>query len=209
MCSVAKEGIQYGAGFGAAALLAGYLAGPWWGAPFAVLALFLMYFFRDPERAIPTDPGLVVSPADGKVVNIRQVEHGGRACHRISIFLSPMDVHINRSPVSGVIRDVIYCPGRFHVAWKEEASIENERNTITVETSGGEVVCKQIAGVLARRVVCWKKSGDPVARGERIGLMKFSSRMDVYLDLSWDLAAAAGDRVVGGVTPLARMPGKG
>ena len=202
-----REGFQYGAGFAAAAVLTGLLTQPAWAAPMVILGLFTMYFFRDPERVVPAGPGLVVSPADGKVVDVRQVEQDGHQRNRVSIFLSVMDVHVNRSPVAWMIREVRYSPGRFHAAWKQEASIENERNVITVETESGDVVFKQIAGVLARRVVCWKKSGEHVERGERIGLMKFSSRMDVFLDPAWDLAVRAGERVRGGVSVLARLKG--
>ena len=200
-----REGYQYGAAFGATALLLGLALAPWTAMPVLAVGLFLMYFFRDPERQIPTGPGLMVSPADGRVVEVRQADGDGRPCQRVSIFLSPLNVHVNRSPVAGQIREVCYAPGRFFAAWKEEASIENERNTITVDTEGGPVIFKQIAGVLARRVVCWKKSGESVARGERIGLMKFSSRMDVIMDPAWELAVKAGDHVVGGVSILARL----
>ena len=202
MAVMLPEGYRYGAGFGVAAISVGLLTQPVWAIPPAALGLFLMFFFRDPERVIPEGPGLAVSPADGKVVDIRPAD-GER--NRISIFLSPMDVHVNRSPVAGEVRSVEYSPGRFHAAWKEEASIENERNTITVATGAGEVSFKQIAGVLARRVVCWKRAGDQVARGERIGFMKFSSRMDVFFDPSWKIEVKAGDRVEGGVTIIARF----
>lgn len=195
------EGYRYGAGFGVAAISVGLLTQPVWAIPPAALAVFLMFFFRDPDRVVPTEPGLAVSPADGKVVDVRTIDDGR---NRISIFLSPMDVHVNRSPVAGEVRSVDYEPGRYHMAWKEEASVENERNTIVVMTSAGEVVFKQIAGVLARRVVCWKNSGDVVARGERIGFMKFSSRMDVLFAPSWKIEVKAGDRVQGGVTIIAR-----
>jgi phosphatidylserine decarboxylase len=200
MSLMLPEGYRYGAGFGVAAISVGLLTQPAWAIPPAALGLFLMFFFRDPERVITSGPGLAVSPADGRVVEVRAVD-GER--NRISIFLSPMDVHINRSPVAGEVRTVEYSPGRFHAAWKEEASIENERNTITVATEAGEVSFKQIAGVLARRVVCWKHPGDAVARGERIGFMKFSSRMDVFFDSSWKIEVKAGDRVTGGVTIIA------
>jgi len=200
-----REGYQYGAAFGAAALLLGLALEPWTAIPLLAAGLFLMFFFRDPERQVPTAPGLMVSPADGRVVEVRETEREGRPCQRVSIFLSPLNVHVNRSPVAGQIREVQYAPGRFYAAWKEQASIENERNTITMDTEGGPVICKQIAGVLARRVVCWKKSGENVLRGERIGLMKFSSRMDVIMDPAWELTVKAGDRVVGGVSILARL----
>ncbi len=198
------EGIRYGVAFSAAAVLAGLLLGWWFALPLAALALFLMYFFRDPERQGPTGAALAVSPADGRVVDIRNTELQGQAVRRISIFLSPMDVHVNRSPVAGVVRRVEYCPGRFHVASRPEASSENECNTVTVEGPDGTVVFKQIAGILARRIVFWKKEGDTVDRGERIGLMKFSSRMDVFLDNTWQIVVQAGARVSAGVTVLAR-----
>ncbi len=204
-----REGYQYGAAFGAAALTLGLALEPWTAIPLLAAGLFLMFFFRDPERNVPADPGLMVSPADGRVVDVRDVDHEGRACRRVSIFLSPLNVHVNRSPIAGQIREVRYAPGRFYAAWKEEASIENERNTITVDSEGGPVVFKQIAGVLARRVVCWKKTGESVERGERIGLMRFSSRMDVMMDPAWELAVKAGDRVVGGVSILARLRKEG
>src|SRR5438045_5002985 len=122
-----REGFQYGGGFGAAAILVGALTRPWWAVPLVAVALFMMYFFRDPQRTVPAEGGVAVSPADGKVMEVRPVDAGR---NRISIFLSPLDVHVNRSPVAGTIRTVEYSPGRYHVAWKEEASIENERNTI-------------------------------------------------------------------------------
>jgi len=200
MAVMLPEGYRYGAGFGVAAISVGLLTQPAWAIPPAALGLFLMFFFRDPEREVTSGPGLAVSPADGKVVEVRAA--GGER-NRISIFLSPMDVHVNRSPVGGEVRAVEYAPGRFHAAWKEEASIENERNTITVATETGEVSFQQIAGVLARRVVCWKRAGDQVERGERIGFMKFSSRMDVFFDHSWKIEVKAGDRVTGGVTIIA------
>jgi phosphatidylserine decarboxylase len=202
-----REGFQYGAGFGAAAILVGALIGPIWATPLVIVGLFMMSFFRDPSRTVPQDPGIAVSPADGKVMDVRAIDGGGDGGgrNRISIFLSPLNVHVNRSPVAGTVTHVEYSPGRFHAAWKEEASIENERNTITVATGAGDVVFKQIAGALARRVVCWKHDGEQVQRGERIGLMKFSSRMDVFLDASWKIEVSAGERVEGGVTVIARQ----
>jgi len=198
---VLREGYQYGAGFGAAALLIGFLLNPWWALPLVAVGLFVMFFFRDPARDVPADPGIAVSPADGKVMEVKPVDGGRR---RISIFLSPLNVHVNRSPVAGRVTHVEYSPGRFHAAWKEEASVENERNTITVATESGDVVFKQIAGALARRVVCWKHDGETVNRGEKIGLMKFSSRMDVFFDHTWDIKVGAGEVVQGGVTIIAR-----
>lgn len=197
-----REGYQYGVGFGAAAVLVGALIGPWWSTPFVVVGVFMLFFFRDPARTVPVEAGIAVSPADGKVMNVRPVDAERT---RISIFLSPLDVHVNRSPVAGTVKHVEYAAGRFHAAWKEEAGIENERNTITVDTGGGEVVFKQIAGALARRVVCWKHEGEQVGLGEKVGLMKFSSRMDIFLDASWKIEVQAGQRVEGGVTVIARQ----
>jgi phosphatidylserine decarboxylase len=197
-----REGFQYGAGFGVAAIVVGALLGPLWAIPLVVVGVFMVCFFRDPSRTVPQDPGIAVSPADGKVMEVRTMDENR---NRISIFLSPLNVHVNRSPVAGRVTRVEYSPGRFHAAWKEEASIENERNTITVATESGDVVFKQIAGALARRVVCWKHDGEQVERGERIGLMKFSSRMDVFLDASWTIQVSAGQQVEGGVTIIARQ----
>ncbi len=202
------EGFRYGVTLGGAAALVGWLASPWFAAPLVAAALFTLYFFRDPEREVPAGPGLVVSPADGRVVDVRPVEHEGRPSTRVSIFLSPLDVHVNRSPCEGRIREVHYSPGRFHAAWRQEASVENERNTVSLETPGGEVIFKQIAGVLARRVVFWKKPGETVARGERVGLMKFGSRVDVLLGPDWELAVEPGQRVRGGTSILARRQQK-
>lgn len=200
-----QDGIRYGAGLGIAAVLVAWLTGGWFALPLVALALFVMYFFRDPERQVPADPTPVaVSPADGRVVDIRDVEHEGRPFRRISIFLNVFDVHVNRSPVGGVIRAVQYSPGRFLIASRPEASTENERNTVTVEGPEGTVVFKQIAGILARRIVFWKRPGDEVSRGERVGLIKFGSRVDVFLEPGWELAVAVGDRVHGGSTVLAR-----
>jgi len=173
--------------------------------PFIALALFMLCFFRDPERVVPGGPEpVVVSPADGRVIEIREVEHQGVPSRRVSIFLSLLDVHVNRAPIGGTVSDVQYHPGRFLVAWRPEASTENERNTITISGPEGTVVFKQIAGILARRVVCWKKKGDTVERGERVGLMKFGSRIDIFLDSCWEILVAPGGRVLGGSTILAR-----
>ena len=199
-----KEGIRYGAALGAAAALVGWLAGWWYALPPAVLALFMMYFFRDPERRVPAGGALAVSPADGRVVAIRDTEHEGSPCRRMSIFLSPLDVHINRAPIGGLIRNLQYTRGRFHVASRPEASTENESNTVTLEGPEGVVVFKQIAGILARRIVFWKAKGDVVERGERVGLMKFGSRIDLFLDDTWEILVQVGARVNGGSTILAR-----
>lgn len=174
--------------------------------PCLLLAAFMAFFFRDPERKCAVDNRIVVSPADGRVVSASPVDEiASDSPTQISIFLSPMDVHINRSPIAGEIVDVVYKPGAFHVASREIASVENEQNVVTVRGERLTIVFRQIAGVLARRIVLKKKKGDRVALGERIGLMKFSSRMDVILPAEIDVLVRKGDRVVGGISVLGRL----
>ena len=200
-----SDGIRYGAALSLAAVLMGWVAGVWFALPLVAAALFLLYFFRDPERQVSNDPGPVaVSPADGRVVAIRTVEHEGRLVHCVSVFLSPFDVHVNRAPIAGFIRDLQYSPGRFLMAARPEASLQNESNTVTVEGPEGVIVFKQIAGLVARRIVFWKKKGDPVTRGERVGLIKLGSRVDVLLDSSWEILVPMGARVRAGSSILAR-----
>ncbi len=195
------DGIYYALAFAAGGAAVAYAAGPAFGAPLLVLALFCLYFFRDPDRAIPDGP-VAVAPADGKVVAIAP-EPPERT--RISIFLNIFDVHVNRSPVAGRIAQVDYRPGRFLVASREKASAENEQNAITVELGDGSVVLfKQIAGLIARRIVCSKKAGDPVRKGERVGMIKFGSRVDVLLGPEWAIAVKPGQRVSAGASVLAR-----
>jgi len=178
-----------------------------WAMGFAALGAFLAYFFRDPERVVPVDDGLVVSPADGKVMIAGPAD--GRFCppgewKQITIFLSPMDVHINRTPVDGVVTRVEYKPGTFLPAYKDEASA-NELNEIWLDHHGETVVVRQIVGILARRIVCRVVEGQALARGERIGLMKFGSRMDVFLPAHAEIAVAVGQMAVAGETVLARL----
>jgi phosphatidylserine decarboxylase len=175
--------------------------------PFGLLAGFFAYFFRDPDRFVPQEPGLVVSPADGKVMIAGPSD--GRWSppgnwKQVTIFLSPMDVHMNRSPVAGRITRVEYREGSFLPAYKESAN-DNELNEIWIESDGRTIVFRQVVGILARRIVCRVGEGDVVARGERIGLMKFGSRMDVFLPVEAELLVAVGERVVGGETVLARL----
>ncbi|MCZ2146674.1 MAG: phosphatidylserine decarboxylase [Bryobacterales bacterium] len=193
------DGIYYALGLTAGGLLVSYLSRPVYGLPLFILALFCLYFFRDPERVAPAGP-YAVSPADGKVVAVKQ-ENGGT---RISIFLNVFDVHVNRSPIAGLVTGVEYHKGKFLVASKEQASAENEMNTITVEGAGSKVIFKQIAGLIARRIVCWKKTGDNVGLGERIGLIKFGSRVDIWLGPEWTIAVRPGERVQGGSSILAK-----
>ena len=168
------------------------------GASFLILALLVLNFFRDPDRRIPTEPGAMVSPADGRVVQIADDEFAGRPVRRVSIFMSPLDVHVNRSPIPGTVRDITYRRGAFHVASLERASVENEQNIFTVEGEDGTVVVKQIAGLLARRIVFWKRQGDQLARGERVGLIKFGSRVDVLVDPGVEIRVKVGDHIRAG-----------
>jgi phosphatidylserine decarboxylase len=170
------------------------------------LSLFCFSFFRDPERVVPSDPGAIVSPADGRVVVITDESHAGRAGKRISIFLAVWNVHVNRTPAAGTITTLEYRPGKFFAAMKAEASTQNEQNIFTLATDGGEIVFKQIAGLIARRVVSWKKAGDVVQRGERIGLVRFGSRADVWLPAQARIAVKLGDHVAGGSSVLAFLP---
>ncbi len=167
---------------------------------FAVLAGFMAFFFRDPFRHVPSDEGLIVSAADGRVTRISENDVG----KTVSVFLSPLDVHINRSPVSGTITKIDYVQGKKGPATRDEASFTNERNSITIRNDELTVVCTQIAGILARRIVCWPKVGDHLQIGERIGLIKFGSRTDLLLPLNAEIAVRVGDRVVGGETIIAR-----
>jgi phosphatidylserine decarboxylase len=176
------------------------------GVVFALLSGFMAYFFRDPKRHPPTDPNVVVAPADGRVTRVRPVEEGVESSATIvSIFLSPLDVHINRAPISGEITNVSYTSGKFLMATDENSSLVNEQNTLTIKGENITIVCKQIAGILARRIVCWKRAGDRVALGERFGLIKFSSRTDILLPASVEVLVAEGDRVQGGTTIIGRI----
>jgi phosphatidylserine decarboxylase len=182
------------------------LALHWWitAAALIALALFCFSFFRDPDRVIPPDPYAVVSPADGRVVVVTEEENAGRAGTRISIFLAIWNVHVNRTPLSGTITQVKYLPGKFLAAWNPRASSQNEQNIFTLATPGGDIEFKQIAGLIARRVVSWKKRGESVLRGERIGLVRFGSRVDIWLPQDAQISVKVGDTVHGGSSVLAR-----
>lgn len=170
------------------------------------LAAFTFYFFRNPQRRIPPEPGMIVSPGDGRVVVVTEEEHAGRPGQRISIFLAVWNVHVNRSPAAGTISKLEYRPGKFMAAWDQRASLENEQNIFVLTTEAGELVFKQIAGWIARRVVSWKKAGDSVARGELIGLVRFGSRVDVWLPTEAEILVKVGQNVKGGSSVLARWP---
>jgi len=167
------------------------------------LALFVFSFFRDPQRAVTADAGAVVSPADGRIVVVTDEENHGKPGKRISIFLAIWNVHVNRAPASGSITRLDYRAGKFFAAMRQRASLENEQNVIHLRTDVGEMVFKQIAGWIARRVVCWKKAGDTVARGERIGLIRFGSRVDVWLPREAEIQVTPGENVKGGSSVLA------
>jgi phosphatidylserine decarboxylase len=173
-----------------------------------LLALFVFSFFRDPERLVPADTGAVVSPGDGRVVVVTEEEHAGRPGKRVSIFLAVWNVHVNRSPAAGTITKMEYRPGKFLAAMRERASVENEQNVFTLSTDAGEIVFKQIAGLIARRVVSWKKTGDKVVRGERIGLVRFGSRVDLWVPKEAEILVKLGDNVKGGSSVLAQWPAK-
>jgi len=203
-----RDGIYYAVGLTAGGGLAAYLIHPACGIPFYLLAAFCLYFFRDPDRVVPSGP-VAVSPADGKIVAIK-ADAPGRT--RISIFLNIFDVHVNRAPIAGLITEVDYRPGQFLVASREEASVQNEQNSVTVDGGGTRVVFKQIAGLIARRIVFHKKAGDSVTAGERVGLIKFGSRVDVFLGPEWEIQVRESQRVRAGSSVLAMRrptaPGK-
>ena len=201
-----RDGYFYALGMivGAAVL---WLLSPFLAVIPLILAAFFLWFFRDPERATPADPNLVISPADGKVTAIARFEVNGESRTRISIFLNVFNVHVNRSPIAGLIKDVQYQKGKFGNAMGAGSSDVNEQNIVTVEGDGHRVVFKQIAGLLARRIVFTKNVGDQVQRGERIGLIKFASRVDVILEPAAQVKVKLGDNVVGAKTVIAVFEG--
>jgi phosphatidylserine decarboxylase len=204
-----KEGYLFAAGPFVLGGIALFLRWNWTSGLLFFLAAFVLYFFRDPDRVIPSEPGAVVSPADGRVVVVTDEALDGLPGKRISIFLAVWDVHVNRSPLDGRITKLEYRPGRFYAAMRPRASAENEQNIIHLSTAGGEIVFKQIAGWIARRVVCWKSVGDTLARGERIGIVRFGSRVDLWLPADAEILVRPGLHVAGGASVLARWPAKG
>src|SRR5882762_3894422 len=201
-----RDGYFYGAGSLLAALLLAWLTAWPYAIPVLMLGAFCLWFFRDPARQIPQTPGAIVSPADGKVTDVSFVPAGGFSLTRISIFLNVFDVHVNRSPIAGVIREVRYQRGKFLNAMGANSAEENEQNIVTVEGEGHSVVFKQIAGLIARRIIFTPKVGERVARGQRVGLIKFGSRVDVLLDRNANLQVKVGDQVMGGASVLAMLP---
>jgi phosphatidylserine decarboxylase len=199
-----KEGYKFGVPPLVAGVVALALGWKWAAGILIFLGLFVFYFFRDPERAIPTEPGTVVSPADGHVVEIVDEPFDGKPGHRVSIFLSIWDVHVQRAPMQGRVAKVDYHPGRFYAAWKSSASRENEQNVIYIDTPQGGIVFKQIAGAVARRVLCWKREGETVALGERVGMIRFGSRVDIWLPAPAEIVARRGQMLKGGESVLGK-----
>ena len=206
MLPIDRAGWPFVAGALVLAAIAYVAGGRAWAVLPLVVAAFMLFFFRDPDRVTPADADLVVSPADGKVMLAgAQADPGGPpgTWQQITIFLSPTDVHVNRAPVGGTVTSVTYQPGRFLPAYRRESGAVNERTEIWVDHGGTPIVFRQVVGVLARRIVCRVQAGDKIERGQRIGVMKFGSRMDVFLPPSATLRVKAGDRVVAGETLLA------
>jgi phosphatidylserine decarboxylase len=204
-----RDGYFYALPLIAAGLLLGWLTNPVWAIIPFLLAFFFLWFFRDPERTISQEAGAVVSPGDGKVTDVSPVTTGNETQTRISIFLSVFDVHVNRSPVTGIIRDVRYQRGQFLNAMNEVSAEQNEQNIVTLEADGQKIIFKQIAGLLARRIVFYPKAGDRLERGQRVGLIKFGSRVDLLVDASARVTVKVGDRVKGGASVLAYVQPQG
>lgn len=182
------------------------LFGYWFVAiPFLIVAAFMAFFFRDPRRTIPSDRGIVVAPADGRVTRVRITSRDGENETLVSIFLSPLDVHVNRAPIAGTIEKIDYKSGKFLMATNERARDENEQNTLTIAGAEITVKCSQIAGILARRIICWKRQGDRVECGERFGMIKFGSRTDVILPGTVEILVKEGTHVRGGVTVIGKI----
>jgi phosphatidylserine decarboxylase len=200
-----RDGIFYALGMLLVAAVLWWLTVPVFALFPILLAMFFLWFFRDPDRQIPADPGLLVSPADGKVTEIAPTQMDGKPCTRISIFLNVFDVHVNRSPIEGVIKEVVYQRGKFGNAMDAASAEANEQNIVSLEGEGVTVMFKQIAGLIARRIVFNFKAADKLARGQRVGMIKFGSRTDVVFPLPHDLCVRVGDRVKGGSSVLARM----
>ncbi|MGC2656547.1 MAG: phosphatidylserine decarboxylase [Bryobacteraceae bacterium] len=199
---IVPDGIYYACGLTLVGIVMSYYLSGWAGTPCYLLALFCLYFFRDPDRVPPSGDGML-APADGKVVAIKQIE--GQT--RVSIFLNIFNVHVNRTPIAGRVSNIVYQPGKFLNAGHEAASTENEQNTLTIDATVGSeltrIVCRQIAGLIARRIVCYKKPGDTVATAERIGYIKFGSRVDIIFGAEWKTAVRVGQHVKAGKSVIA------
>jgi phosphatidylserine decarboxylase len=205
---LAREGWPFIAGTVVAAVLVSALAGFAWSIPLWIVALFVIQFFRDPPRAVPTQANAVLSPADGRIVKVEKVAdpYTGRESLLISVFMNVFNVHSNRAPVDGTVERVAYSPGKFVNADLDKASTENERNALVIQLAGGErIAVVQVAGLIARRILCYVKAGDALKRGQRYGFIRFGSRVDVYLPLSARPRVAVGDKVAATSTILAEL----
>lgn len=201
-----REGLKFGVPPLVLGILTGWAEWTWPAVFFLLLAGFIFFFFRDPERKLPASPSAVVSPADGRVLEVGEETLEGRPGSRISIFLSVFNVHVNRSPVAGRIESAEYRPGKFFAAMKARASAENERNVIRLDSGRGPVVVEQIAGWVARRVLLWKPVGARLARGERLGMIRFGSRVELWLPREARVTVKPGDNVRGGADVVAEWP---
>lgn len=207
---IAREGWPFIAGFAAVSAMVSFVwpAGVW-GIPFWIVTVWCVWFFRDPERLIPVEPGVIVAPADGRVVAITEVAEaplGVGPARKFSIFMNVFSVHVNRVPLAGRVRAVAYHPGRFFNAALDKASLENERMEVFMEGDDGTKVCfVQVAGLIARRIVCRLREGDRMDRGGRFGLIRFGSRVDVYVPLDARILPSLGDRTRAGETVIARV----
>jgi phosphatidylserine decarboxylase len=202
-----RDGYIYGFSLLAVALVLAWVTGNWaWGVLPVALAAFFLWFFRDPHRNIPASPGLIVSPGDGLVTETAQMSTPDGRRQRISIFLNVFNVHVNRSPIAGVLTAVRYQKGKYLNAMNPESADRNEQNVATVRGDGYEVTFKQIAGLLARRIVFWPREGERLERGQRVGLIKFGSRVDVIVPAEAELQVKVGQKVKGGSSVLAAMP---
>jgi phosphatidylserine decarboxylase len=202
-----RDGYIYGLSLLAVGAVLLWATGTWaWSVVPVLLAFFFLWFFRDPQRAIPAGAGLVVSPADGLVTETVRIDTPQGPRQRISIFLNVFDVHVNRSPIAGEITAVRYQKGKFLNAMNEESADRNEQNIVTVQGEGMEIVFKQIAGLIARRIIFNNRQGDQVGRGERVGLIKFGSRTDIILPAEAEIRVKTGERVKGGSSIIAEMP---
>ena len=205
---IAREGWPFVAGALAVAIGITLAAGWVWAFFFWLIALFVLQFFRDPPRRIPTDARAVLAPADGRIVAVERTQdpYLKREALKLSVFMNVFNVHSNRSPVDGEVREAWYHAGRFVNAALAKASLENERNALWIQTAdGNDVTCVQVAGLIARRILCYVKSGDKLARGQRYGFIRFGSRVDVYLPLSAEPKVAVGDKVSAAATVLAEL----
>ncbi|MGQ0752233.1 MAG: phosphatidylserine decarboxylase [Betaproteobacteria bacterium] len=206
---IAREGWPYAAAAIAVAALVNWLAGFWWALPFWLVTLFVVQFFRDPPRPIPQDPKAVLSPADGRIVAVERAQdpYLNRDALKMSVFMNVFNAHSNRSPVDGEIRNTWYHAGKFINAMMSKASLENERAALWIRTPGGaDVTCVQVAGLIARRILCYVHTGQRLARGERFGFIRFGSRVDVYLPPAAVPRASIGDKVYATESVLALLP---